>query len=166
MYIEAAMAGLSLLESISGTSATRKQAKTQSDYFKKASLEMGKAEDAFNQSLNPSMQSAVLQGIRTSDIVSSSGQQNIMQAKKQQDAISKASGFASMSMDNDMIKNVRSAYTTKLEDIDIGLTKNLGDILSDFEKTKFEMQSQKEQIDMQKKLADQQSQSKYLGIFG
>ena len=89
-----------------------------------------------------------------------------MQAKKQQDAISKASGFASMSMDNDMIKNVRSAYTTKLEDIDISLTKNLASILSDFEKTKFEMKSQREQIDMQKKLADQQSQSKYLGIFG
>jgi len=166
MYIEAAMAGLSLLESISGTSATRKQAKTQSDYFKKASLEMGKAQDAFNQSLNPSMQSAVLQGIRTSDIVSEKGQQDFMQLKKQQDAISKASGFASMSMDNDMIKNVRSAYTTKLEDIDIGLTKNLASILSDFEKTKFEMKSQREQIDMQKKLADQQSQSKYLGIFG
>ena len=127
---------------------------------------MGKAEDAFNQSLNPSLQSAVLEGRRTSDIVSSSGQQNIMQAKKQQDAISKASGFASMSMDNDMIKNVRSAYTTKLEDIDISLTKNLASILSDFEKTKFEMKSQREQIDMQKKLADQQSQSKYLGIFG
>ena len=166
MYIEAAMAGLSLLESISGTSSARKQGKIESDYFKKASLEMEKAEDAFNQSLNPSLQSAVLEGRRTSDIVSSSGQQNIMQARKQQDAISKASGFASMSMDNDMIKNVRSAYTTKLEDIDIGLTKNLASILSDFEKTKFEMKSQREQIDMQKKLADQQSQSKYLGIFG
>jgi len=166
MYIAAAMAGLSLLESISGTSATRKQAKTQSDYFKKASLEMGKAQDAFNQSLNPSLQSAVLEGRRTSDIVSSSGQQNIMQARKQQDAISKASGFASMSMDNDMVGQVRKAYTTKLEDLDIGLTKNLSSILSDFEKTKFEMKSQKEQLNMQRKLADQQSQSKYLGIFG
>ena len=52
------------------------------------------------------------------------------------------------------------------EELDIGLTKNLSSILSDFEKTKFEMQSQKEQLDMQRKLADQQSQSKYLGIFG
>jgi hypothetical protein len=65
-----------------------------------------------------------------------------------------------------MVRNVRKAYTTKLEDLDIGLTKNLASILSDFEKTKFEMQSQKEQLDMQRKLADQQSQTKYLGIFG
>ena len=127
---------------------------------------MEQAQDAFNRTLNPSLQSAVLEGRRASDIVSSSGQQNIMQARKQQDAISKATGFASMSMDNDMIKNIRSAYTTKMEDLDIGLTKNLASILSDFEKTKFEMQSQKEQLDMQRKLADQQSQSKYLGIFG
>tara|TARA_R100000278_G_scaffold39482_1_gene34812 strand:+ start:574 stop:1056 length:483 start_codon:yes stop_codon:yes gene_type:complete len=160
------MAGLSLLESISNTSSAREQGRIQSDYLKDASSKMRKAKDAFDKTLNPSLQSAVFEGRRASDIVSSSGQQNIMQARKQQDAISKATGFASMSMDNDMIKNIRSAYTTKMEDLDIGLTKNLASILSDFEKTKFEMQSQKEQLDMQRKLADQQSQSKYLGIFG
>jgi hypothetical protein len=160
------MAGLSLLESIDSTSSARKQGRIQSDYLKDASSKMRQAQDAFNKTLNPSLQSTVLEGRRASDIVSSSGQQNIMQARKQQDAISKATGFASMSMDNDMIKNIRSAYTTKMEDLDIGLTKNLASILSDFEKTKFEMQSQKEQLDMQRKLADQQSQSKYLGIFG
>ena len=164
--IQYVMAGLSLLESISNTSSVREQGRIQSDYLKDASSKMRKAKDAFDKTLNPSLQSAVFEGRRASDIVSSSGQQNIMQARKQQDAISKATGFASMSMDNDMIKNIRSAYTTKMEDLDIGLTKNLASILSDFEKTKFEMQSQKEQLDMQRKLADQQSQSKYLGIFG
>jgi hypothetical protein len=164
--LEAIMAGLSILDSVSGTSSARKQGKIQSDYLKKASLEMTKAQDAFNQTLNPSLQSAVLEGRRASDIVSEKGQQDFMQLKKQQDTISGATGFASMSMDNDMVGQVRKAYTTKLEDLDIGLTKNLSSILSDFEKTKFEMQSQKEQLDMQRKLADQQSQSKYLGIFG
>lgn len=164
--LEFVMTGLNLLESIEGTRSARKQGRIQSDYLKDASLKMRQAQNAFNRTLNPSLQSAVFEGRRTSDIVSSSGQQNIMQARKQQDAISKATGFASMSMDNDMIKNIRSAYTTKMEDLDIGLTKNLASILSDFEKTKFEMQSQKEQLDMQRKLADQQSQSKYLGIFG
>lgn len=164
--IQYVMAGLSLLESIDKTSSAREQGRLQSDYLKRASLEMNKAQDAFNKTLNPSLQSAVLEGRRTSDIVSEKGQEDFMQLKKQQDAISGATGFASMSIDNDMVRNVRKAYTTKLEDLDIGLTKNLASILSDFEKTKFEMQSQKEQLDMQRKLADQQSQSKYLGIFG
>ena len=160
------MAGLSLLESIDKTSSAREQGRLQSDYLKRASLEMNKAQDAFNKTLNPSLQSAVLEGRRASDIVSEKGQKDFMQLKKQQDAISGATGFASMSIDNDMVGDVRKAYTTKLEDLDIGLTKNLASILSDFEKTKFEMKSQKEQLDMQRKLADQQSQSKYLGIFG
>jgi hypothetical protein len=160
------MAGLSLLESIDKTSSARKQGRLQSDYLRRASLQMGEAQDAFSKTLNPSLQSAVLEGRRASDIVSEKGQKDFMQLKKQQDAISGATGFASMSIDNDMVRNVRKAYTTKLEDLDIGLTKNLASILSDFEKTKFEMQSQKEQLDMQRKLADQQSQTKYLGIFG
>ena len=164
--LESLMFGLSLLESVDKTSSAREQGRLQSDYLRRASLEMNKAQDAFNKTLNPSLQSAVLEGRRASDIVSEKGQKDFMQLKKQQDAISGATGFASMSIDNDMVRNVRKAYTTKLEDLDIGLTKNLASILSDFEKTKFEMQSQKEQLDMQRKLADQQSQTKYLGIFG
>ena len=164
--IQYVMAGLSLLESIDKTSSAREQGRLQSDYLRRASLQMGEAQDAFNKTLNPSLQSAVLEGRRASDIVSEKGQEDFMQLKKQQDAISGATGFASMSIDNDMVGDVRKAYTTKLEDLDIGLTKNLASILSDFEKTKFEMQSQKEQLDMQRKLADQQSQTKYLGIFG
>ena len=164
--IQYVMAGLSLLESIDKTSSAREQGRLQSDYLRRASLQMNEAQDAFNKTLNPSLQSAVLEGRRASDIVSEKGQKDFMQLKKQQDAISGATGFANMSIDNDMVGDVRKAYTTKLEDLDIGLTKNLASILSDFEKTKFEMQSQKEQLDMQRKLADQQSQSKYLGIFG
>jgi len=57
-------------------------------------------------------------------------------------------------------------YTTKVEDIDIALTKNLSEILSDFERQKYEMAAQRDQIEMQKKLADKQSQSKYFGLFG
>ena len=159
--LESLMFGLSLLESIDKTSSAREQGRLQSDYLRRASLEMNKAQDAFNQTLNPSLQSAVLEGRRASDIVSEKGQKDFMQLKKQQDAISGATGFASMSIDNDMVGDVRKAYTTKLEDLDIGLTKNLASILSDFEKTKFEMQSQKEQLDMQRKIADKQSQSKY-----
>ena len=165
-YIAAAMGALSIIESGMNSAASRRQAQVQSDYFKDAGLKMEDAQKSLEQSLGSSLQSPVLEARRTAGLVSGQGQQNIMQARKQQNAISNASGFASMSMDDDMIKNVRSAYTTKLEDIDIGLTKNLGDILSDFEKTKFEMQSQKEQIEMQKKLADQQATPNFLSFFG
>ena len=81
--IQYVMAGLSLLESIDKTSSAREQGRLQSDYLRRASLEMNKAQDAFNQTLNPSLQSAVLEGRRASDIVSEKGQKDFMQLKKQ-----------------------------------------------------------------------------------
>ena len=53
-----------------------------------------------------------------------------------------------------------------MEDIDIGLSKNLSNVLSQFEQQKFEMQSQRRQLEMQKRMADQQANTKYFGIFG
>ena len=67
-------------------------------------------------------------------------------------------------MDQDTIKETRKQYTRGIEDIDIALTKNLSDIFSNFEQQKFEMQSQRQQLEMQKRLADQQSQTRYFGL--
>jgi len=39
-------------------------------------------------------------------------------------------------------------------------------VLSNFEQQKFEMQSQRQQLEMQKKLAGQQANTKYFGIIG
>ena len=46
------------------------------------------------------------------------------------------------------------------------LSKNLSNVLSQFEQQKFEMQSQRRQLEMQKRMADQQANTKYFGIFG
>ena len=77
-----------------------------------------------------------------------------------------STNLATIELDDQVIKDVRDKYTTKVEDIDIALTKNLSEILSDFERQKYEMAAQRDQIEMQKKLADKQSQSKYFGLFG
>ena len=69
-------------------------------------------------------------------------------------------------MDQDTIRETRKQYTRGLEDIDIALTKNLSDIFSNFEQQKFEMQSQRQQLEMQKRLAERQAGTKYFGLFG
>lgn len=158
--------GVSLFESIGATTAAREQGKIQSQYLQTASEQLGEAQQSLEQSLTGSLQSATLEGQRAFNIVGDRAQQELMQTRGQQEKIMGKSGFASMDLDKDSIKTIRKGYTTRLEDIDIGLTKNLASILSDFEKSKFQMQSQKQQIDMQKKLADQQSKTKYFGLFG
>ena len=69
-------------------------------------------------------------------------------------------------MDMDRMKDIRKGFTTKVEDLDISLGKSLADVLSNFEQQRFEMQSQRQQLEMQKRLAGQQANKKYFGIFG
>ena len=165
-FLSLASFGVSLFDSIGATTAAREQGEIQSKYLQTASEQLGEAQKSLEQSLTGSLQSATLEGQRAFDIVSDRGQQELMQTKGQAEKIMSKSGFASMDLDKDSIKNIRKGFNTRLEDIDIGLTKNLASILSDFEKTKFQMQSQKNQIDMQKQLADKQAKTKYFGLFG
>ena len=69
-------------------------------------------------------------------------------------------------MDVDVTEDVRKGFTTRMEDLDISLGKSLADVLSNFEQQRFDMQSQRQQLEMQKKLAEQQANKKYFGIFG
>ena len=107
-----------------------------------------------------------LEAERALDAVSESGEMAMEQLSDRQDAISQATGFANIGMDEDSIKNIRKQFERKREDIDIALTKNLSNVLSQFEQQKFEMQSQRRQLEMQKRMADQQANTKYFGIFG
>jgi deoxyhypusine synthase len=68
-------------------------------------------------------------------------------------------------MDDDEIKNVRKEFDIRREDVDIALTKSLSDILSQFEQQKFEMESQRRQLEISRKMANEQANTKYFGIF-
>ena len=164
------IAGLGLALSIGSeygqTRRAREQGRIQSGFMQDALKDLGLAEQSLKDSIGSSLALPTLEAERALDAVSESGEMAMEQLSDRQDAISQATGFANIGMDEDSIKNIRKQFERKMEDIDIGLSKNLSNVLSQFEQQKFEMQSQRRQLEMQKRMADQQSNTKYFGIFG
>ena len=164
------IAGLGLALSIGSeygqTRRAREQGRIQSGFMQDALKDLGLAEQSLKDSIGASLALPTLEAERALDAVSESGEMAMEQLSDRQDAISQATGFANIGMDEDSIKNIRKQFERKREDIDIALTKNLSNVLSQFEQQKFEMQSQRRQLEMQKRMADQQSNTKYFGIFG
>ena len=166
MYVEAAMAGISAIQEIGATNRDRREGRRQVTFLSNALKDLGLAEKSLEESLGGSLALSTLESQRALDVVSDSGEKTMKQIGQRQDQISQATGFANIGMDEDSIKNIRKQFERKMEDIDIGLSKNLSNVLSQFEQQKFEMQSQRRQLEMQKRMADQQSNTKYFGIFG
>ena len=164
MYIQAAMLGLTALQEIGSTRRTREQGREQVGFYSEALSDLGLAQQSLSESLGASLALPTLEAQRSTDVLSERGQKSIENVRRRQRDISETSGFASTGMDQDTIKETRKQYTRGIEDIDIALTKNLSDIFSNFEQQKFEMQSQRQQLEMQKRLADQQSQTRYFGL--
>ena len=163
-----AEAGLILgaLQSYGETRRAREQGRIQTEFAEQALQDLGLAQKSLRDSLGSSLALPTLESERTLESVSDSFQRTMEQVGKKQDQIVQSTGFANIAMDDDMIKDVRKEFQNKREDIDIALTKNLSDILSKFEQEKFKMQSQRQQLEMQRKLAKAQSKQKYFGIFG
>ena len=166
MYIQAAMLGLSALQEIGSTARTREQGRVQANFYSDALTDLKGAERTLQESLGSSLALPTLEAQRSADVLSERGQKSIENVRRRQRDISETSGFASTGMDQDTIRETRKQYTRGLEDIDIALTKNLSDIFSNFEQQKFEMQSQRQQLEMQKRLAERQAGTKYFGLFG
>ena len=165
MYVEAAMAGISAIQEIGATNRDRREGRRQVTFLSNALKDLGLAEKSLEESLGGSLALSTLESQRALDVVSDSGEKTMKQIGQRQDQISQATGFANIGMDEDMIKDVRKEFQRKREDIDISLTKSLSDVLSQFEQQKFEMRSQRQQLEMQKKMAQEQSGTKYFGIF-
>jgi|TARA_X000001382_G_scaffold127714_1_gene116009 diacylglycerol kinase family enzyme len=165
MYVEAAMMGLSAIQEIGSTNRNRREGRRQRTFLSDALKDLGLAEKSLQQSLGGSLALSTLESQRTLESLSDSGQKTIQQIGKRQDQINQATGFANVGMDDDMIKDVRKQFQTKREDVDIALTKSLSDVLSQFEQQKFEMKSQRQQLEMQKRMANEQANTKYFGIF-
>ena len=157
---------LSAAQEIGATRDARRQGATQMGFYKDALSSLGQAEQSLEDSLQSSLQLPTLEARRSSEKLSESGQRALEQTRKSEESISEASGFAGQSVNLDTMQNIRKQFTSKVEDLDISLGKSLADVLSNFEQQKFEMQSQRQQLEMQKRLAGQQSNKKYFGIFG
>lgn len=166
MVLEAIGLALAAGQEYGQTRRTREQGRIQAGYMKDALKDLGLAEKSLQESLGSSLALPTLESQRVLDVVSESGQKTMEQIGKKQEQISQSTGFASMTMDDDMIKDVRKEFKRKREDVDIALSKSLSDVLSQYEQQKFEMRSQRQQLEMQKKMAQQQAGTKYFGIIG
>ena len=92
--------------------------------------------------------------------------ENIKNIRGSKDKVKEKMGFAKGPGNDDDIKSFRKKAEEKLENVDIQLTENIGGILSDWEKQKFDMDAQQQQLKNQRKLAERQSETKYFGVFG
>ena len=156
---------LSTAQEYGQTRRAREQGRIQAGYMQDALKNLGLAEKSLQESLGSSLGLSTLESQRALGAVSESGQRTMEQLGQRQEQISQATGFANIGMDEDAIKDVRKEFQRKREDVDIALSKSLSDVLSQYEQQKFEMRSQRQQLEMQKRMAQQQAGTKYFGIF-
>ena len=164
MLLESIGFALSLGQEIGGTNRARREGRRQSGFLSNALKDLGLAEKSLQESLGGSLALPTLEAERALESVSESGEKIMRQIGQRQDQISQSTGFANIVTDEDAIKDVRKEFQRKREDIDISLTKSLSDVLSQFERQKFEMKSQRQQLEMQKRMANEQANTKYFGI--
>ena len=148
------------------TKRAREQGRIQVGYMEDALKDLGLAEKSLQESLGSSLALPALQSQRALESVSESGQRTMQKLGQRQEQISQATGFANIEINEDAIKDVRKQFQKQREDVDIALTKSLSDVLSQYEQQKFQMRSQRQQLEMQKRMAQQQAGTKYFGIIG
>ena len=164
MLLETIGFALSLGQEVGATNRARREGRRQSGFFSNALKDLGLAEKSLQESLGGSLALPTLEAEKALESVSESGEKIMRQIGQRQDQISQSTGFANIVTDEDAIKDVRKQFQRKREDIDISLTKSLSDVLSQFERQKFEMKSQRQQLEMQKRMANEQANTKYFGI--
>tara|TARA_R110001606_G_scaffold349495_1_gene499444 strand:+ start:1740 stop:2237 length:498 start_codon:yes stop_codon:yes gene_type:complete len=165
MLLQTIGLGLSIGQEIGATNRARREGRKQGGFFNNALADLGLAEKTLQESLGSSLALPTLESERTLESVSESGQKALGEINKRQEQTIEKTGFANVGLDENLMKDIRKEFQKKREDIDINLTKNLGNVLSQFEKQKFEMKSQRQQLEMQKRMANQQANTKYFGIF-
>tara|TARA_R110000796_G_scaffold33027_9_gene85983 strand:- start:2474 stop:3169 length:696 start_codon:yes stop_codon:yes gene_type:complete len=152
-------------QSYGQTKSAREQGRMQMGFLDDALSSLNTAQKSLSDSLSGSLSLPSLEAEREKQDISKQGSRTLEKVREKQENISSSTGFASISMDNDMNKEAREMYQKKIEDVDISLSKNLSEVLSGYEQQKFEMESQRQQLEQQKKLAKQQSNTKYFGVF-
>jgi len=165
MLLETIGFTLALGQEVGATNRARREGRRQSEFLSNALEDLGLAEKSLQESLGGSLALPTLEAERALESVSDVSEKKLEEVVQKQDQISQATGFANIGMDEDSIKNIRKEFKRKREDVDIALTKSLSDVLSQFERQKFEMKSQRQQLEMQKRMANEQANTKYFGIF-
>ena len=165
MLMEAIGLALAGVQEIAKTSNIKEQGRLQSDFFAEGIQGLDEASSTLQESLGASLSLPALEAKRLAERSSDLATFNLENVRKKQENITASTGFAGIGMDDEMIKRTRKAAQDKLEDIDIGLSKTMSDTLSNFEQQRLEFDLQRKQLEGQKRLADQQADTKYFGLF-
>tara|TARA_R110002074_G_scaffold227172_3_gene398728 strand:+ start:2801 stop:3490 length:690 start_codon:yes stop_codon:yes gene_type:complete len=161
----AAMFGLGLIQQYGTTRDARAQGREQMGFLDDSLSSLNQAGNTLQESLAPSLAVVSEKAKRTYGSASETFQENIGKIKQSKDLMTKKMGFARGPDDNDEdIKLYRQKAKKSLEDVDIKLTETLSGVLSQFEKQKFDLDTQRLQLEHQRKMAERQSNQKYFGI--
>ena len=161
----AAMFVAGLAQQFGATQATREQGREQIGFYDESLAALEKDGGTLQDVLAPSLQLAQEKAKRTYETGSEIYGRGMEKLKSSKDKLKHRMKFAKGPDDDEDIKLYRKEAERKLEDIDIKLTEDLSSVLSQHEKQKFEMETQRQQLENQRKLAQRQSQQKYFGIF-
>jgi len=162
----AATFGVGLFQQYGATKATRQQGRDQMGFYDESLSALEKAGGTLQSALSPSLTVATEKAKRVYGSASETFGRNIEKIRGSKDIVKEGMGFAKGPEDDEAIKSFRKQAETKLEDVDIQLTENVSGILSDWEKQKFGMDTQQQQLENQRKMAERQSETKYFGVFG
>tara|TARA_Y100000593_G_C4237312_1_gene300273 strand:+ start:292 stop:978 length:687 start_codon:yes stop_codon:yes gene_type:complete len=160
----AAMFGLGLVQQYGQTRATREQGRDQVSFYDKALASSEDAMQSLEEILGPSLQVVQEKGKRLYETAGSAYGKAIGKLRSSKLDVKKKQKFAKVLEDDEDIKEYREESQKKLEDIDIKISEDLSTVLSDFEKQRFDLMTNKQQLEMQRKLAERQSQQKYFGV--
>lgn len=160
----AAIFGLGLAQQYGQTRATREQGRDQVGFYDKAIASSEDAMKSLEEILGPSLQVVQEKGKRLYETAGSAYGKAIGKLRSSKQDVKKKQDFARVLGDDEDIKEYREESKKKLEDIDIKISEDLSTVLSDFEKQRFDLMTNKQQLEMQRKLAERQSQQKYFGV--
>ena len=160
----AAIFGLGLAQQYGQTRATREQGRDQVGFYDKAIASSEDAMKRLEEILGPSLQVVQEKGKRLYETAGSAYGKAIGKLRSSKQDVKKKQDFARVLGDDEDIKEYREESKKKLEDIDIKISEDLSTVLSDFEKQRFDLMTNKQQLEMQRKLAERQSQQKYFGV--
>ena len=160
----AAIFGLGLAQQYGQTRATREQGRDQVSFYDKAIASSEDAMQSLEEILGPSLQVVQEKGKRLYETAGSAYGKAIGKLRSSKQDVKKKQDFARVLGDDEDIKEYREESKKKLEDIDIKISEDLSAVLSDFEKQRFDLMTNKQQLEMQRKLAERQSEQKYFGV--
>lgn len=161
-----AQLGVSAWQELQGTYDTRMQGRQLARDYTKSLSGVEDQVEALGESKAAELAYSYGTGVRSVEKISKSASEVMGKINENQNKIINKSNFANIETGTDDIDTLRDNYKTQMEDTELKLAESMSDIFSNFEKQKFDLKTQKEQLSKARDMAQKQANSKYFGVFG